>query len=126
MSKNSLVDKYIDSLPDWQKDICEKARNLIHKAEPEIIEIIKRTKLPYFTYKGNVCAFLATKHHVNIFIYDPIAPDPENIINQGKQNSTARAIQIYEEDKLNEKALINLIRAICKNNENGGWRKLKK
>jgi hypothetical protein len=38
---------------------------------------------------------LAAKDHVNVFIYDPIAPDPEGIINQGHNNKTARSIQIY-------------------------------
>ena len=45
-------------------------------------ETIKRTNHPYFVLERNICALLAAKNHVNIFIYDPIAPDPEGIINQ--------------------------------------------
>ncbi len=119
------VDTYINSLPRWQQDICQKMRSLIHQADAEIIEQIKFKNRPYFTMQGNVCALLATKDHVNVFIYDPIAPDPSGIINQGHRNATARAIQIYEGDVINEKAFIELIKAVAGNNRKGGWRKLK-
>lgn len=120
------VDAYIASLQPWQQEICQKLRQLIHTAEPEISETIKRTNRPYFTCHGNVCAFLATKDHVNVFLYDPIVPDPEQIINQGQGNATARAIQIYQGEPINEKAFMNLIKAVVLNNRAGGWRKLRK
>jgi hypothetical protein len=120
------IDDYIVTLPVWEQNICQKIRQLIHLAEPKITETIKRTVQPYFILDGNVCALLGTKDHVNIFIYDPIAPDPERIINQGQGNATARAIQIFKNDKLNEKAFVNLIKAIVSNNRAGGWRKLQK
>jgi len=69
---------------------------------------------------------LAAKQHINVFIYDPIAADPNNIINQGHQNQTARSIQITENNFPDEKSFIELIKAVVKNNENGGWRKLVK
>ena len=90
------------------------------------METIKRTNRPYFVLDGNIAALLGTKDHVNIFIYDPIAPDPAGIINQGHGNLTARAIQVYEHDSLNEPALLELFKAIIANNRAGGWRKLKK
>ncbi len=119
------VDEYIASLPEWQQRVCRTIRELIHRADPEIEEVIKRRVQPYFVHKGNVAALLATKYHVNVFIYDPIAPDPENVINQGHKNATARSIQIFENTTINEKAFMNLIQAVVANNENGGWRKLK-
>jgi hypothetical protein len=100
-------------------------RNLIHKADPQIVEEIKFTNRPYFTHKGNVCALLATKDHVNVFIYDPIAPDPKGIINQGHRNQTARSIQITPETFPDETAFVELIKAVVANNEKGGWRKIK-
>jgi hypothetical protein len=124
MSRDSRVDDYIKSLPEWQQVVCEKVRQLIHQAEPEIEETIKFTNRPYFVLDGNVCALLAAKNHVNIFIYDPVAPDPEGIINQGHGNETARAIQIYKDQAINEQAFINLIRAVVANNRAGGWRTL--
>ena len=67
---------------------------------------------------------LATKDHVNVFVYDPIAPDPSHIINQGQGNATARAIQIHEGDELDDRAFVELIKAVSENNQKGGWRKL--
>ncbi len=119
------IDKYIQSLPQWQQVICNKVRNLIHQADPEVTETIKRTKQPYFTLNGNIAALLAAKDHVNIFIYDPIAPDPQSIINQGHGNLTARAIQLHQDEPINEQALLNLFKAVIANNRAGGWRKLK-
>ena len=125
-NKDPRIDDYFEKLPNWQQEICQKIRELIHQADPEIVETIKRTNQPYFTLNGNVCALIGTKDHVNIFIYDPIAPDPEHIINQGHGNKTARAIQLYKDDKLSEKAFITLIKAVVANNRAGGWRKLQK
>jgi hypothetical protein len=116
------IDEYIDSLPGWQQDICRQVRGLVHAADQDVIETIKRTRQPYFTLDGNICALLGAKDHVNVFIYDPIAPDPEGIINQGRGNLTARAIQIRQGDAINERALLNLFKAVIANNRAGGWR----
>jgi hypothetical protein len=122
---DSRVDKYINSLPEWQQDVCRAVRDLVHAADPEVMETIKRSKQPYFTLNGNICAFLGTKDHVNIFIYDPIAPDPEGIINQGQGNLTARTVQVYQGDSIKKRAMLNLFKAVIANNRAGGWRKLK-
>jgi hypothetical protein len=119
------VDRYINTLPGWQQDICRRVRELVHAADSDVTETIKRTDRPYFTLAGNICALLAAKDHVNVFIYDPIAPDPEGIINQGQGNLTARALQIHQDETINERALLNLFKAVIANNRAGGWRKLK-
>jgi hypothetical protein len=123
--RDARVDHYIEGLPQWQRVICSRVREIAHSADPEMGETIKRSVQPYFVLQGNVCALLATKDHVNVFVYDPIAPDPDGIINQGHGNATARAIQIYEGDAINEKALRNLLRAVVANNRQGGWRKVR-
>jgi hypothetical protein len=68
------VDQYLSNLPLWQQNICQKLRDIIHTADPEVGETIKHTQ-PYFMPAGNICALLVTKDHVNIFIYDPLVPD---------------------------------------------------
>lgn len=123
-STDPRIDRYIEKLPEWQRKVCTTVRRLIHQAEPDIEETIKRTDRPYFTLNGNVCALLATKDHVNVFMYDPVAPDPAHIINQGEGNVSARAIQIFEGQSLNEQAFMELVRAVANNNRAGGWRKL--
>ncbi len=119
------VDEYISTLPTWQQDIARQVRDLIHAADPDVTETIKRTKQPYFTLDGNICALLGAKDHLNIFIYDPIAPDPEGIINQGQGNLTARAIQVRQGETINQRALITLFQEVIKNNRAGGWRKVR-
>ena len=47
------VDAYIDALPDWQQAICREVRDLVHAADPEVTETIKRTNRPYFVLQGN-------------------------------------------------------------------------
>ncbi|HLZ57974.1 MAG TPA: DUF1801 domain-containing protein [Ktedonosporobacter sp.] len=119
------IDDYIQTLSAWQQEICRQVRDLVHAADPEVTETIKRTKLPYFTLNGNICALLGAKDHLNIFIYDPLAPDPEGMINQGQGNLTARAIQVRQGETINKDALLNLFQAVIANNRAGGWRKLK-
>jgi hypothetical protein len=118
------VDDYIDQLPDWQRAICEQVRELVRAADPEVEETIKRSVQPYFVLRGNICALLATKDHVNVFIYDPIVADPDRIINQGHGNATARAVQIYRGDVVNRPALLAMFRAVIANNRAGGWRRI--
>ena len=57
-------------------------------------------------------------------IYDPIAPDPDGLINQGRDNATSRGIQIRRDDEFDEAALLDLLRAVVANNRAGGWRKI--
>ena len=122
---DSRIDDYIATLPGWQQEMCRQVRELVHAADPDVTEIIKRTKQPYFTLHGNICALLGAKDHLNIFIYDPIVPDPEGIINQGQGNLTARAIQVRQDETINLRALLNLFQAIIANNRAGGWRRIK-
>jgi hypothetical protein len=120
------VDAYIDALPDWQQAICREVRKLVHAADPDVVETIKRTVQPYFTLEGNICALLATRDHVNVFLYDGgIVPDPEGIITGGQNNKTGRMISIYRDDKINSRALTEMFEQIIANNRAGGWRKLK-
>ena len=119
------VDDYIGGLPVWQRALCEKLRALIHAADAGIEETIKRSVQPYFVLEGNVCALLATKDHVNLFIYDGgLTPDPDKIITSGHGNKTARCIAFYEGDKIPVRALRKMIKRIAAMNRAGGWRKL--
>ena len=121
------VDAYIFGLPAWQQAVCRRVRDLIHSADPEIQETIKRRVQPYFVMQGNVAALLATKDHVNVFLYDgAIVPDPEGIITGGHDNKTARTIAIYRDEALNESAFVAMIAQIAANNRAGGWRALKR
>ena len=124
--KDPRVDAYIDRLPAWQQAILHQVRDLVHAADPEVEETIKRTVQPYFVLDGDICAFLAAKDHVNVFVYDgAIVPDPEGIITAGHDNQTARTVGIREGEPVNERALLAMFRQIIANNRAGGWRKIK-
>jgi hypothetical protein len=121
------VDAYIDALPEWQQAICREVRELVHAADPEVVETIKRTRQPYFVLEGNIYALLAAKDHVNVFVYDGgIVPDPEGIITAGHDNKTARTVAFRAGEPINAPALTAMFRQIIANNRAGGWRKIKR
>ena len=121
------VDVYIDALPGWQQAICREVRDLVHAADPEVTETIKRTTQPYFVLQGNICALLAAKDHVNVFLYDgAIVPDPERIITGGHGNKTGRTVAVRQGEVINAPALTAMFRQIIADNRAGGWRKLKR
>src|ERR1700727_1794467 len=124
MAADPWVNEYSGGLPDWQQAICQQVRELAHAADPEVEETIKRSVQPYFVLRGNICALLATKDHVNVFIYDPTVADPQGIINQGHGNATTRAVQIYRGDAITRDALLAMFRAVIANNRAGGWRRI--
>ncbi|GAC1662810.1 MAG: DUF1801 domain-containing protein [Candidatus Limnocylindrales bacterium] len=124
--KDPRVDAYLDGLPTWQRTICSQVRDLVHDADPDVEETIKRNVQPYFVLDGNICALLAAKDHVNVFLYDgAIVPDPEGIITSGHDNTTARTVAFRRNEAINEFALVTMFRQIIANNRAGGWRKLK-
>jgi len=125
--KDPRVDAFLAPLPDWQRQIFSRVRDLVHEADPDVQETIKRTVQPYFVLDGNVIAFLAPKDHASIFLYDgAIVPDPEGIITGGHDNQTGRMIAVRPGEEINEKALLAMLRQIIANNRAGGWRKLKR
>jgi hypothetical protein len=122
--KDQRVDAYIDALPAWQQAICREIRDVIHDADPEVEETIKRTVQPYFVLQGNVAALLAARDHVNVFLYDPLVSDPAGIITAGHDNLTGRQIAIHQGETINGPALLAMLREIIDHNRAGGWRKL--
>src|SRR5690242_21940471 len=125
-STDPRVDEYINALPDWQQALCREVRDLVHAADEEVVETIKRTIQPYFGLHGNICALLAAKDHVNVFLYDGgIVPDPDGIITGGHDNKTARTMAIHQGETVNAPALSAMFRQVIANNRAGGWRKLK-
>jgi hypothetical protein len=121
------VDGYIDALPAWQRAVCREVRGLVHAADSEVAETAKYGDRPYFVLEGNICALLAAKDHVNVFLYDgAIVPDPEGIITGGHENETARTVAVREGETINGPALKAMFEQIIANNRAGGWRNLKR
>ena len=127
VATDARVDAWIESLPDWQRAICREVREIVHAVDPEITETIKRTDRPYFVLEGNVCALLAAKDHVDVFLYDgAIVPDPAGIITGGHGNSTARTVAVRRGEAVPREPLAAMLGQIVANNRAGGWRRLKR
>ncbi|MFL5674411.1 MAG: DUF1801 domain-containing protein [Chloroflexota bacterium] len=125
--RDPRVDDYIARLPGWQQVICEQVRDLVHAADPEVEETIKRTVQPYFVLQGNVVALLSAKDHVTVFLYDGgIVPDPAGIVTGGHDNETGRMIAVHQGEHLDAAAFTAYVKQIIANNRAGGWRKLKR
>ena len=126
MNRDPRVDDYLEPLPDWQRETLQQVREVLHRADPEMTETIKRTVQPYFVLEGNVAAFLAARDHVNVFVYDGgIVPDPHGLVTAGHDNKTARTIGFREGDVVPEEALLEFFRRLVADNRAGGWRTLK-
>jgi hypothetical protein len=120
------VDAYIEALPEWQQAICRTIRELVHATDPDVVETIKRTVQPYFVLDGNICALLAARDHVNVFLYDGgIVPDPAGIITGGHEDTTARTVAFRRGDPIDSGALGEMFRQIIANDRAGGWRAIK-
>ena len=109
MSASEQIAAYIDGLPPWQRDRLRRLRQLIHDADPEIVEEWK-WDTPVFSHAGNVCAIGAFKDHVKLnFFKGASLADPDGLFNAGLEAKTSRAIDLTEDDHVDEDALKRLI-----------------
>jgi hypothetical protein len=109
--KEPRVDEYIRTLPDWQRGICQRIRDLIHEADPGITETWK-WDTPVFTHGGNVCAVGAFRDHVKVNFFKGAAlPDPNGLFNAGLDAKTSRAIDLREGAEIDENAFRALVQA---------------
>jgi hypothetical protein len=119
MNASELIDKQIADLADWRGDLCARLRNLIHEADPGIVEEWK-WNTAVWSHKGNVCAVGPFKDHVKLnFFKGASLPDPHGLFNAGLDAKATRAIDFYEGDSINESALKDLIRAAVAANTSG-------
>jgi hypothetical protein len=111
-SASALIDAKIDSLADWRGKTLAKVREIIHQADPEILEEWKWRGTPVFSHGGIVCTGESYKSVVKLtFAKGAALPDPSGLFNSSLEGNVRRAIDIHETDKLNAPALKALIRA---------------
>ena len=107
-----LIDEKIKQLDDWRGKTLAKVRDLIHKADPEIVEEWKWRGTPVFSHGGIVCTGETYKEVVKLtFAKGASLADPARLFNSSLEGNTRRAIDIREGDKINEVALKELFRA---------------
>ena len=110
-SASALIDEKIKDLMDWRGKMLAKVREIIHKADPEIVEEWK-WGTPVWSHGGIVCTGETYKNVVKMtFSKGAALKDPSGLFNSSLEGNTRRAIDVHEGDKVNESALKNLIRA---------------
>ena len=111
-SASALIDQRIEELGDWRGKTLAHLRQLIQKADPEIVEEWKWRGVPVFSHGGIVCTGETYKDVVKLtFAKGAALPDPSGLFNSSLDGNVRRAIDIREGETVNEVALKNLIRA---------------
>jgi hypothetical protein len=111
-SASALIDEKIKVLGDWRGKTFAKVRQIIHQADPEIVEEWKWRGTPVWSHGGIVCTGETYKHVVKMtFAKGAALKDPSGLFNSSLDGNVRRAIDIHEGEKINEAALKDLIRA---------------
>jgi hypothetical protein len=112
MNPSERIDDLIEKLTDWRGKTVAKVREVIHDADPEVIEEWKWMGSPVWSCDGMIAVGNAHKDKVKLtFSHGASLPDPEKLFNAGLGGNAWRAIDLFEGDKINKRALRNLVRA---------------
>ncbi len=124
-SASASIDERIKELGDWRGKMLAKVRQIIHKADPQILEEWKWVKptspgTPVWSHDGIICTGETYKNVVKMtFLKGAALKDPSGLFNSSLEGNARRAIDIHEGDKVDEAALKDLIRAAVALNLNG-------
>src|ERR671933_888752 len=116
-SASELIDKRIAELGDWRADTLSRMRNLIKEADPEVVEDWKWAKstspgTPVWSHDGGICTGESYKSVVKLtFFKGASLDDPSGLFNSSLDGKVRRAIDIHEDDSVEEAAFKDLIRA---------------
>jgi len=117
-SASALIDEMIAELTDWRGKTLASVRKSILEADPEIIEEWKWMGSPVWSRDGMIAVGNAHKDKVKLtFSHGADLPDPDKLFNAGLGGNAWRAIDFFEGDKINERALKNLVRAAVDYNQ---------
>jgi len=107
-----FIDEKIKELGDWRGKTLAKVREIVHEADPEIVEEWKWMGTPVWSHGGIVCTGETYKAVVKMtFAKGAALQDPSGLFNSSLEGNVRRAIDIHEGDKVDEAALKDLIRA---------------
>ena len=112
MTASEQIDKMIAGLTDWRGPAFARIRKIILQADPLITEEVKWRGAPVWSHDGNLCLAVAFKGKVKVtFPWGAMLPDPDKLFNSELEGKQWRAIDIFENDKINEKALKAMVHA---------------
>jgi hypothetical protein len=116
-SASQMIDQHIRELGDWRGPVLKRIRALIHEADPEVVEEWKWQKesspgTPVWSHDGGICTGESYKQIVKLtFFQGASLKDPVRLFNSSLQGNTRRAIDIHQDDAIDEAAFKELIRA---------------
>jgi len=117
-SSARLIDARIKELGDWRGEMLARVRSLIKEACPEVVEEWKWRGVPVWEHAGIICTGETYKAVVKLtFAYGASLPDPSGLFNSSLEGNMRRAIDIHEGDKIDERALKNLVRVAADYNQ---------
>src|SRR5215471_12991943 len=117
-SASALIDEMIEELGDWRGKTLAKVREVIHEADPEIIEEWKWMGSPVWSRDGIIAVGNAHKDKVKLtFAHGASLPDHDQLFNAGLEGKVWRAVDFRENDRVDEQALKNLVRAAIAYNQ---------
>ena len=122
-SPSELIDARIEELADWRGKTLARVRGLIKQADPEVVEEWKWRKatnpgVPVWSHHGPICTGETYKSVVKLtFFKGASLKDPAGLFNSSLEGNTRRAIDLHEDDEIDAKAFVSLIRAAVKLNE---------
>jgi len=110
-NRSERIDKLIAGLTDWRGKMLANLRKTIHDADPEIVEGLKWLGTPCWSHDGIICVAAPFKDKVKLtFSQGANLPDPDKLFNAGLEGNRWRAVDLYQGDRVNERALKNAIR----------------
>jgi hypothetical protein len=125
-SPSQLIDERIERMGDWRGETLARIRTLIKQADPDVVEEVKWRKpsnpsgVPTWSHDGIICTGETYKDKVKLtFAKGASLEDPSGMFNSSLDGNTRRAIDIHEDNKIDEKALKALIRAAVEQNTGG-------
>jgi hypothetical protein len=117
-SPSKLIDGRIKELGDWRGETLARVRSLIKKVDPDVVETWKWRGVPVWEHEGIICTGESYKNVVKLtFAKGARLKDPKKLFNSSLEGNTRRAIDIHEDDKLDEKAFQDLVREAIALNE---------
>ena len=117
-SPSALIDARIKELSDWRGETLARVRILIKQADPEVVEEWKWRGVPVWEHAGIICTGETYRNVVKMtFAKGASLEDPSRLFNSSLEGNTRRAIDFHEGDKINERALKNLVRAAVDYNQ---------
>ncbi|MCX2713225.1 DUF1801 domain-containing protein [Mycolicibacterium sp. J2] len=109
-SATDLIDARIRELSDWRGDTLARVREVIHRADPDVVEEWKWRGVPVWSHDGMICTGETYKDYVKLtFAKGAKLPDPSGLFNSSLTGNTRRAIDIRENDEIDEDALTALV-----------------